>query len=239
MRSFLLLPLYFIGAVTVLAVETPAKPPLLTDPELRVEALAAYPDVETPTTVTGAPDGAVYVGNDPRDSRLNTDKPECTIVRFSSLGADRKKTVFADKLYSPAGMLWHDGWLYVIHDPLLTRFKDTNGTGVADVREDLVTDLGQPPHEGLNDHVVSGFTLGHGWLLLHQRRATKGSTTRRARTAPRSRCWAAASCAAGPMAPGWRSTPAARAITWRSISTRWIAPSPSTIPTTETAGGRA
>ena len=156
--SLALSPLFALS----LSAQTPpaTKPPALGDPELKLEVFAQYPDVETPTTVVGAPDGSVFVGNDPRDSRLNTANPVCTVVRFSSLGPDRKKTIFADKLYSPAGMAWYDGWLYILHDPLLTRFKDTKGTGVADVREDLVTDLGQEPHEGLNDHVVSGFTMG-------------------------------------------------------------------------------
>jgi len=154
---FLLSPIVLAGAC--IAAEAP-NPPLLNDSNLKVELFASYPEVETPTTVSASPDGAVYVGNDPRDSRLNTLNPECSIVRYSSLGADRKRTVFAQNVYSPAGMLWHDGWLYLVHDPLLTRFKDTDGDGVADVREDLITHLGQEPHEGLNDHVVSGFTLG-------------------------------------------------------------------------------
>jgi putative membrane-bound dehydrogenase-like protein len=155
-------PLYslaFFSLLPAFAADAP-KLPLINDPALKIEAFATYPDIETPTTVVGAPDGSVFVGNDPRDSRLSTKNPDCTVVRFSGPGADRKKTVFADKLYSPAGMAWHDGYLYLLHDPLLTRFKDTDGDGVADVREDLVTELGPEPHEGLNDHVVSGFALG-------------------------------------------------------------------------------
>ncbi|MDB6152693.1 MAG: hypothetical protein JWL90_1146 [Chthoniobacteraceae bacterium] len=140
--------------------QAPLIPPTLSDTALRIEAVATYPEVEACTTVVGGPDGSIYVGNDPRDGRLNTATPECSIVRFSGTGKDRKRTIFADKLYSPAGSVWHDGWLYVIHDPLLSRFKDSDGDGVADIREDLVTSLGLPPNEGLNDHVVSGFTLG-------------------------------------------------------------------------------
>jgi len=143
------------------------KPLVLNDPKLKVECLASYPDVEACTTVAASPDGAVFVGNDPRDGRLNTAKPECTIVKYTGTGADRKRTVFATGLYSPAGMVWHDGWLYVVHDPLLTRFKDTDGDGVADVREDLVTNLGIPPYDGLNDHVVSGIAVGmDGFLYI-------------------------------------------------------------------------
>jgi putative membrane-bound dehydrogenase-like protein len=152
--------IYLLCAVSLHAQTPPAPPlpPLLGDTALKVEVFASFPNVETPTTVAAAPDGSVYVGNDPRDSRLNTKAPECTITRFAPDG--KAQTVFAKELYSPAGSLWHDGWLYVIHNPLLSRFKDTNGDGVADVREDLVTSLGPQPHEGLNDHVVSGFTLG-------------------------------------------------------------------------------
>ncbi len=139
---------------------TPPKPPLVSDTALKVELVATFPEVEACTTVCGAPDGAIYVGNDARDGRLNSSQPVNTIVRFSGLGPDRKRTVFADKIYSPAGSAWHEGWLYVLHDPLLSRFKDTDGDGVADVREDLITNLGVSPYEGLNDHVVSGFTLG-------------------------------------------------------------------------------
>lgn len=154
------LPVVLCAAVSTLLAAEPPKLPKLLDPELKLEAFASAPDVEVPTTVCAAPDGSVYIGCDPRDARLNTDQPEDYIVRYSSMGPDRKRTVFADKIYSPAGSQWHDGWLYVLHDPFLTRFKDTNGDGVADVREDLVTNLGIVPNPGLNDHVVSGFVLG-------------------------------------------------------------------------------
>ncbi|HEV7404439.1 MAG TPA: PVC-type heme-binding CxxCH protein [Chthoniobacteraceae bacterium] len=165
----LIRPLLVLTCAASLRAQTPPAvppplPPLLGDTALKVEVFASFPNVETPTTVAAGPDGSVYVGNDPRDSRLNTKAPECTITRFAP---DGKQTVFAKDLFSPAGSLWHDGWLYVSHNPLLSRFKDTNGDGVADVREDIVTSLGPPPHEGLNDHVVSGFTLGmDGFLYI-------------------------------------------------------------------------
>src|SRR5436190_10303761 len=107
------------------------KMPKLNDPALRLEALVTAPDIEAPTTVCSAPDGSFYVGCDPRDTRLNTERPECYILRYSSMGADKKRTIFVDKIYSPAGSQWLDGWLYVTHDPFLSRFKDTDGDGVA------------------------------------------------------------------------------------------------------------
>jgi hypothetical protein len=150
--------LLILIATTALA-ESPKLPKLL-DPALKIEALAAYPEVEACATVCGALDGSFYVGCDTRDASFNTVEPECFIVRYSSMGADRKRTIFADKIYSPAGSAWFDGCLYVSHDPFLTRFKDTDGDGIADVREDLITNLGKQPDTSLNDHLASGFTLG-------------------------------------------------------------------------------
>ncbi len=175
MKSHVLLA--FLGAAALHAVEPP-KPPLVLDPALRIEVIATAPEIEAPTTVVGAPDGSVYVGCDPRDARLNTDRPECYIVRFGFTSDTpdqirlpdgtlappgprlRQRTIFAKDIFSPAGSAWFDGWLYVAHDPFLTRFKDTDGDGIADVREDLITNLGVMPQTGLNDHCASGFTLG-------------------------------------------------------------------------------
>ncbi|MDB6150658.1 MAG: Heme-binding protein, partial [Chthoniobacter sp.] len=196
-----------------LSAQAPAAPipPVVNDPALRIELIATVPEVEACTTVCSDPHGAIYVGNDPRDGRLNTKEPVCTIVRFGiadrrspngdSKGASatpssianpqspirnpRTRTVFADKLYSPAGSAWHDGWLYVIHDPFMSRFKDTDGDGVADVREDLISNLGIAPNPGLNDHVVSGFTLGMDgfWYIsvgdrgIYQAKSAKDGST--------------------------------------------------------------
>ena len=161
------LVVFMSAGSAVLAQQQAPRPLVIPDTRLKVECLASYPDVEACTTVAAAPDGSVFVGNDPRDARLNTSKPECSIVKYTGTGPNRKRTVFATGIYSPAGMVWHDGWLYVVHDPLLTRFKDTDGDGVADVREDLITNLGIPPYEGLNDHVASGLAVGmDGFLYI-------------------------------------------------------------------------
>jgi putative membrane-bound dehydrogenase-like protein len=155
-------PFLLLLAPSILFAQTPGAPlpPVVNDPALRIELIATVPDVEDCTTVCGDTYGAIYIGNDLRDGKIDTLDPICTIVRISGTGPGRKSTVFADKLYSPAGSAWFDGWLYVIHDPFMTRFRDTNGDGVADIREDLITNLGVMPQNGLNDHCASGFTLG-------------------------------------------------------------------------------
>jgi hypothetical protein len=53
------------------------------------------------------------------------------------------------------------------------------------VREDLVTNLGLVPYEGLNDHCVSGFTLGMDGFFyisvgdrgIYQAKSTKDGST--------------------------------------------------------------
>ncbi len=53
-------------------------------------------------------------------------------------GVFDKSTVFADKLTLPAGAVWYHGSLYVAAPPRLYKFTDTNGDGVADLRETVV-----------------------------------------------------------------------------------------------------
>ena len=54
-------------------------------------------------------------------------------------GVFDRSTVFADKLTLPAGAVWYRGALYVASPPDLLRFEDTNGDGVADKRNVVVT----------------------------------------------------------------------------------------------------
>jgi putative heme-binding domain-containing protein len=109
----------------------------------RCELILAAPEVEHPSAVTCDDQGNLFIGEDPMDMR---GPPTGHIDRVLLLRWDAEgrpiKTVFADKLSAVFGLLWHDGWLYVLHAPYYSRLKDTTGDGVADVREDLITDLG-------------------------------------------------------------------------------------------------
>jgi glucose/arabinose dehydrogenase len=46
-----------------------------------------------------------------------------------------KWTLFAEYLHEPLGLAWRDGWLYVVQRPEVTRLKDEDGDGRADVFE--------------------------------------------------------------------------------------------------------
>ena len=68
--------------------------------------------------------------------------PDYTIRMLEDRDGDgvfETSRVFADKLTLPAGAVWYRNSLYVASPPDLLRFEDTDGDGVADVRETVVT----------------------------------------------------------------------------------------------------
>lgn len=48
---------------------------------------------------------------------------------------EAKWTLFAEYLHEPLGLAWKDGWLYAVQRPEVTRMKDEDGDGRADVFE--------------------------------------------------------------------------------------------------------
>src|SRR5262245_20519039 len=75
------------------------------------------------------------------DNKQMAEHPDYKVVMLEDRNQDGKfdrSTVFADKLTLPAGAVWHRNSLYVAAPPELLRFEDTNGDGVADVREVVV-----------------------------------------------------------------------------------------------------
>src|SRR5687767_15005173 len=78
-------------------------------------------------------------------------------------GTADKMTVFAEGFNTDvtgiaAGILYHDGWVYVTIAPDLWRLKDTNDDGVADVREVVVHGFGV--HLAYAGHDMHGPRLG-------------------------------------------------------------------------------
>lgn len=68
--------------------------------------------------------------------------PECLILRLEDENGDGvfdRRTVFAESLSLPMGVLWHQDALYVASPPDFVRFTDTDNDGVSDTREVLLT----------------------------------------------------------------------------------------------------
>ena len=124
------------------------------------------PKIQYPTAIVVAPDGTVYLGQDPMNMPGPVTAPIDSVLAIRPDGSTR---TFAAKLQSVMGLEWVDGALIVVHAPFLSSFRDTDGDGMADRRIDLVTGLGPavPGSNGLNDHIASGVRLAmDGFLYL-------------------------------------------------------------------------
>ena len=118
--------------------------------------VATVPAVTFPCQIATAPDGSLFVAEDPMDQ---VGPYESDHGRILLLRDGKEPVVFADGLRAVFGMVWRDGALYVMHMPRLTVFRDTDGDGKADSRKELFKDLGPGP-KALNDHIVSGLQFG-------------------------------------------------------------------------------
>jgi putative heme-binding domain-containing protein len=113
-----------------------------------VEKIAASPLVERPIMAGFDDQGRLYVGDSAGvnlkfDDLLKT--PPHRIIRLESTKGDGvfdKSVVFADKMTFPMGALWYRGSLYVCAPPSVWKLTDTDGDGVADKREEIVTRFG-------------------------------------------------------------------------------------------------
>ena len=146
----------------------------------RIELIAEAPRVQHPTVVACAPDGRVFVAEDPMDIRLA--KADAAGGRILCFYPDGHFTVFADKLYAVFGLQYLDGKVYVLHNPKLSVFDDTNGIG-SNRRELIDQTLPEPSALNWNDHVPANFHLAMDGFFyvasgdkgLHGAKGTDGS----------------------------------------------------------------
>ena len=164
MRPALALALVFaVGPTIALAAE---KSPLPRVAEgWSIETVAKAPAIAYPTAVVVAPDGTIYLGQDPMDMPGPPTEPIDSVVTIKG----GTVSTFVDRLWAVMGLEWVDGTLYVVHAPYLSAFRDVDGDGKADSRADLITGLGPklPGFSGINDHVSSGIRMGmDGFLYI-------------------------------------------------------------------------
>jgi putative heme-binding domain-containing protein len=125
-------------------------------PDWKIELVAQAPDLSHPSVVTCAPDGRVFVAEDPMDIRSPADS---TNGRILCIHPDGRRTVFADQLHAVFGMQYLAGRLYVLHNPNFSSFRDSNGIGT-DRRELIAQTNPNPWALDWNDHVPANFRLG-------------------------------------------------------------------------------
>ena len=180
----------------------------------KVELLAKAPEIKHPSVVCAAPDGRVFVAEDPMDIREDT-PANSKNGRVVCLHPDGRRTVFAEGLHAVFGMQYLEGRLFVLHNPQLTVFRDDDGVG-RDARDILTHTLREPWALEWNDHVPANFKLGmDGYFYLAV--GDKGLEDCTGTDGKKSLYPVAALRASVRMEPGWRfSRPeCATFSTWR------------------------
>ncbi|HEY1187229.1 MAG TPA: PVC-type heme-binding CxxCH protein [Gemmata sp.] len=138
-------------------------------PEFEATLFAVPPKVNYPVAVACEPSGAVYVAVDEQGS-LGRTPGGGKILRCIDPDGDGKVdtvTTFC-KVDHPRGVVYRAGKVWVMHPPTLTVFEDTDGDGVADKQETLVTGLttNQITDRG-GDHTTNAVRMGiDGWLYI-------------------------------------------------------------------------
>ncbi|MSU36205.1 MAG: dehydrogenase [Pedosphaera sp.] len=107
-----------------------------------IELAAGSMLVPRPMSASFDDHGRLYVtdssgSNVPAAEQLKD--PRSRVLRLEDSHGDGrydKAVVFADKVMFPSGCLWHEGWVYVAAPPSIWRFRDRDGDGVADEREE-------------------------------------------------------------------------------------------------------
>ena len=127
-----------------------------------VELVAETPKIKHPSVVCCAPDGRIFVGEDPMDMGNDSKIPTDRILCFHP---DGKVTVFAENLHAVFGLAYIDGKLFVHHTPKFSVFTDNNGVGKD--RKDLIDCTNPNPAPGFNDHIPANIRLGmDGWFYM-------------------------------------------------------------------------
>ncbi|HEY2587216.1 MAG TPA: HEAT repeat domain-containing protein [Tepidisphaeraceae bacterium] len=131
----------------------------------KLEILAEKPTIHHPSVLYPAPDGRIFLAEDPMDMKGSSKEPADRIL---VIHPDGKITVFADHLYAVFGMQYIDGKLYVHHTPRLSVFTDKDSVGVDGV--DLIESDNPAPNldgHGFNDHIPSNIRLAmDGYLYM-------------------------------------------------------------------------
>lgn len=134
-----------------------------------VSLFAAPPEVTYPVCITTSVAGEVFVGVDEQGS-LGKEPGRGKVVRCVDTDGDGKADQFNEfaRMDHPRGLVYDNGSLWVLHPPLLTVFRDTDGDGTADESEILIEGISTEEVDKRGaDHTTNGIRRGiDGWIYI-------------------------------------------------------------------------
>jgi putative membrane-bound dehydrogenase-like protein len=142
------------------------------EPGFRIEPFITEPDIRSPVAMEFDESGRIYVVEAP-GYPLNLEARLGRIVRFEDTDGDGrgdKRTIFADKLAMPTGVMRWKGGVLVTDAPDVLYFEDTDGDGTSDIRRVVLTGFASTNPQ----HTVNSPLYGlDNWIYL----AHEGPTT--------------------------------------------------------------
>jgi putative membrane-bound dehydrogenase-like protein len=149
-----------------------------------IEPYVTEPDIRSPVAMEWDENGRIYVVEDP-GYPLNTEGKVGRVILLEDTDGDGKpdrRTVFADKLTMPTGVMrWKKGIL-VTDAPDVIYFEDTDGDGRADIRRVVLTGFAftNPQHMvnnpvyGLDNWIYLGHEGPAGAVVFTQKFGDRG-----------------------------------------------------------------
>jgi putative membrane-bound dehydrogenase-like protein len=191
MGPCLLVSLFLLAACSRPGPPYSAKDALKTfqiEPGFRIEPYITEPDIRSPVAMEWDENGSIYVVEDP-GYPLNVEGKVGRVILFEDTDGDGKpdrRTVFADKLTMPTGVMrWKKGVL-VADAPDIIYFEDTDGDGKADIRRVVLTGFAftNPQHMvnnpiyGLDNWIYLGHEGPAGATVFTDKFGDRGSNLR-------------------------------------------------------------
>ena len=142
------------------------------EPGFRIEPYIAEPDIRSPVAMEFDENGRIYVVENP-GYPLNVEGKVGRVILLEDTdgnGRPDRRTVFADKLTLPTGVMrWKKGVL-VTDAPDVLYFEDTNGDGTAEIRRVVLTGFAfTNPQHTVNSPI---YGLDNWIYLAHEGPAT-------------------------------------------------------------------